>query len=207
VNVVSTIRKPGGIDNLTKMDAAEFVEETLFQVVPVIESISYSPHYMLIISHFETEEYWGTGIFESGVLAAVPRFLYPDKPPLDEGVYIRSILEGWRGRPPESYDTLYPSSFPPETLGNGYSAGGFLVALIFFVGKALLIGIVWRLAKSFFQEPVLTLALFFLLYQFEVSPYRFVQVMFVLVFCGLFQFMMPIFASRRATDVTLPRMP
>lgn len=205
VNLVSALRKPDGMESLTRMNSSEFLEETLFQVVPIVESISYCPHYMFIISYFDKQEFWGTGIFESGVLSAVPRFLYPEKPPLDEGVYIRSLLEGWRGRPPESYSLLYPSSMPSETLGNGYSAGGFFVTLLFFVGKALLVGLFWRLSKSLFREPVLTLALFFMLYQLEVSPYRTVQVLFVLLFCAIFQFFTPLVMQARRVNAISPQ--
>ncbi|MGQ7148454.1 hypothetical protein ACUOA8_59935, partial [Escherichia sp. SS-MK2] len=53
--------------------------------------------------------------------APLPRSIYPEKPPVDDGMYIRTIAEGYNVTPSRPVQELYASSWPPETLGSMYA--------------------------------------------------------------------------------------
>jgi len=88
---------------------------------------------------------WGGASFMDFFAAFVPRNLYPDKPPVDEGVYINALADMQSVRPSISAAELPATSWP---LGNaslylnfgffGTFFGGILIGLIYAVAYKLI---------------------------------------------------------------------
>src|SRR5690606_26344605 len=94
--------------------------EIIEEIGSVTRSVSYIDHYLLVMEHFSVDNLWWGKSFIDILYASIPRKIFPDKPPVDDGVYLRSIAEGMDVTPPTPYKDMYQSSWPPETIGTMY---------------------------------------------------------------------------------------
>lgn len=100
-----------------------------------ISEVSYIHIYAFIFDVFSIDEYWlGASWGDIWLRLMSTDRLY--SPPVDEGIYIRSLWQGLPVTPPTPYVYLFPSAWPPETIGVGYANFGLigLIVLMFFKG-------------------------------------------------------------------------
>ncbi len=121
-------------------DIGGFSKEVLSNLTSIITEVSYVGHYLFIINYFDNHEFWLGKTFKDLFFVVIPRSFYPDKPPVDDGVYVKSLVEGMNIAPNAPYTTLYKSSLPPETFGNMYLNFGFIGVLI----GMFLLGLIFR---------------------------------------------------------------
>lgn len=186
-----------GVLLLRQLDAMEYYinrpQELFSDVFENINllfvNLSYADTYIFIIHHFDQDGYWWGRSFLDLLYAPIPSTVMDGKPPVDDGVYIRSLADGMRVQPPTPFADMYPSSFPPETIGNGYANAG-LVGVVF--GMSLL-GMICRFAYAYMQNKRTFLSLYIflmVLLNFQLTNLRIVQFMtsfvIVWVFCRLF---------------------
>jgi len=79
----------------------------------------------VIVNYFREHDFWLGKTYMSLLLAPVPRKYYPDKPPIDSGMYIVAIDKGYNIDPPVPSRDL-PGWGWPEGNMVGYSNFGFL---------------------------------------------------------------------------------
>ncbi|CZZ93968.1 Uncharacterised protein [Bordetella ansorpii] len=188
-------RQLGGLDSVSA-DPASVLLDGLQNLSAFFKTVSYVDTYLFIVAHFQQAEYWWLSVFQSFPASFVPSLLYPDKPPVDEGVYIRTLLEGQFLTPPAPARVLYPSSLPPETLGNGYAAFGVPGVAAFFAVKAWFFRRAFRIRLRQWQAlPLVFLVCF--AYNFQVSPLRFVQLTQLLLICCACNVLIRLFRSAR----------
>lgn len=183
MNGVWLLRQPGGVQAAFD-DPLAMVQGVVEMSLDVFSQLSYLETYLVSIAYFDHADYWFGAVFSSSPAALVPSLLYPEKPPLDEGMYFRSLLQGYQLVPPISAKDLYQSSSPPETFGNGYAFFGPYGVLLFYVIKGLSFIGLWRAARHL-AAPFSVVFLVYFAYGFEVSVYRFVQTAQVLFYCWL----------------------
>lgn len=181
MNGVWLIRQPGGLE-AALLNPASMLRESLLMSLGTFSQLSYLETYLVTIAHFQQNDFWYGSIFTSAPSTLLPSILFSHKPPMDEGVYFKSILEGYSVTPPMAATELYPSSTPPETFGNGYASLGVIGALIFFSIKAVLFARGWAFSRAITAPFVLVFLVYFL-YGFEVSVFRLVQVSQVFLIC------------------------
>ena len=112
----------------------------------VIHRLGTIERQIVVAGYFETHEYWGTGLYASLIYAMIPRGLFPEKPPVDTGVYLNDIRQGGSLTPPVPVEDLAPSSWPDGYLA-GYMSFGIigLICLSFLSGYFY--GLVYRLTR------------------------------------------------------------
>lgn len=118
-NTLSGVRTDRtGIDLST---LASDVSDTFFAAERgIFTEISYVKHYVLITSYFGPHNIWLGQTYLDLLQAPIPRTIFPDKPPVDEGRYIAYIGEGGEPLPGMPDDQLSQDAWPPETLGIAY---------------------------------------------------------------------------------------
>ena len=105
----------------------------------------------VIISYFDKNEYWlGLG-FSSLIYSFVPRSFYPEKPVIDNGLYVVAMTIGQHVEPP-----MLPHDLPnygwPEGYMSGFMEGGWLGLITVIVISSLIIAYVFtKLVKSHFK--------------------------------------------------------
>ncbi|WPH22438.1 oligosaccharide repeat unit polymerase [Variovorax paradoxus] len=155
-------------------DQTEFSSGS-FDFVDAIQNTSYVDTYLFVMDYFSDRAFWhGVGygdlairLFGSGDSSLLP--------PIDDGVYIRSLVEGWSVRPPMAFNELYPSSWPPETFASGFINFGFLGVVFFFFIKGLASGLLLRWARGRGFAPIPFFLMIYVSANFHFSNLRLVQ--------------------------------
>jgi hypothetical protein len=119
----------------------------------------------VIISYFSENEFWyGSGLW-SFLYAFIPRALYPDKPVVDNGVYVIAMSAGQQVTPP-----MVPGSLPhygwPEAYMSGYMEAGWVGLFLGVILSCYLVNFIFfRLVKSDFKTEWVFLYCFFIFRQ------------------------------------------
>jgi hypothetical protein len=125
------------------------ITESLAYIPKAVKQTSYVEHYLLIVSHFSADRVWFGRSYRDLLYAAIPSKLIPNKPPVDDGVYVQTIaITGQDVKPNTPFAELSPSSWPPETLGISYMnfwVPGVLIGMF-------LLGAGYRLAYQYMQR-------------------------------------------------------
>ncbi len=92
------------------------------QFTNIAKQTSYVETYVLVTNHFNASNVWLGGSYADLLYGPIPSsMLDGHKPPLDDGVYVRTLYDGdLRVHPGMDPGDLDKSSMPPETLGAMY---------------------------------------------------------------------------------------
>ena len=85
-----------------------------------ITDLSYVDTFVFVTSYFRSDNVWHGATYLDLLKAPVPSSIDPAKPPIDDGVYVRTLAEGVRAEPGMPFSALVYSSWPPETLGTAF---------------------------------------------------------------------------------------
>lgn len=81
---------------------------------------------LFVFSYFNKNNFWYGKSYLGLLYAPLPSRLFPDKPPIDDGVYIKSLMDGRYVNPPMPFKDIFPSSVPMSIWGGPYANFGFL---------------------------------------------------------------------------------
>lgn len=168
------------------------ISEVKENVGELTHELSYIDHYLLVLDHFSVDNIWLGKSFIDLFYAPIPSSLFPNKPPVDEGVYLRTIAAGQDVTPPTPFYLMYPSSLPPETFGTMYM--NFWIPGV-FVGMYLL-GMIYNAAYLYMIKSKYNLYSILIygniLLNFHISNLRITQtltnIIIITLFLGIFFF-------------------
>lgn len=126
----------------------ELVEEIGSDVNKFTKQLSFIDHQLLIMDYFNFDNIWLGKSYMDLLYAPIPRSIYTDKPPIDDGVYIRTIAAGYDVEPPTSYNKLFQSSWPPETFGASYMNFSFFGVFI----SMYFLGIIYNVSYNYMRK-------------------------------------------------------
>jgi oligosaccharide repeat unit polymerase len=108
-----------GADRTERMvsDPSLLIDESLKNAQMLARGNEYVSVQALIVSHFGPGNLWHGASFLGLLTAPIPRSMYRDKPPVDDGMYIHAIATGRDIRPPAPVHRLAGSAWPPSTFG------------------------------------------------------------------------------------------
>jgi hypothetical protein len=163
----------------TEIDAASLVTDVAERLFApergIFTEISYVKHYTLITSYFGPRNLWLGRTYLDLLQAPIPRTLFPDKPPVDEGRYIAFIGEGGEPVPGMPEAELSQDAWPPETLGTTYM--NFWIPGV--VGGMFLLGLITGTAYRYMERSgytVYSIVIYgFVLFQLHLSNQRLIQ--------------------------------
>jgi hypothetical protein len=113
------LRSPGAFAYYTERPQ-ELGQEILANLERVVIDLSYVDTYVFITSHFNVDNLWLGRVYLDLLLAPIPSGIYAEKPPVDDGVYVATLLTQRDVTPGTPFADLVPTSCPPETLGTMY---------------------------------------------------------------------------------------
>lgn len=150
-------------------------------VIDFFRNLSYVDTYLFIMSHADSFGHWYGASFGDllGRLGLLD--LQGVRPPVDDGVYIRTMLEGYHLTPPVDFHAMIPSSLPPESFGNGYMNFGFFGVVLFFFLRGSVIGVLFRFCKVSQFSPVFLFFFLYAVFNFEITNLRIFQQILVMV--------------------------
>ena len=145
------------------------------ELIDFIRNIGYVDTYIFILDHFNYDRLWYGQLFLDLVQRIIPIYGSNISPPVDDGVYIRTLAEGIYVRPPVSYEFLYKSSWPLETFGSGYANFGFFGIVLFSLLKGLASAIAFFYARKNNFRPIPLFIMIYISVTFHLSNLRIVQ--------------------------------
>lgn len=147
----------------------------------IFDEFSYVGRDTYVYDHFDKSNYWHGGNYKGFLTAFIPYSLYPQKPPIDDGIYLSNIMYGYWVNPPVSRDNLTITySIPFSTPGILYANFGMIGIII----GQLLMGIIYSKVykKLKMKQNVLWIIIFQLVvYQLELSTLSIMQTIIPLV--------------------------
>lgn len=171
---VPILRKEGALEYYIS-NKGEFVKEFSSSSGGFFKEFSYIDHYLFILYKFNPSNIWMGASFSDLLYSFLPSKYFTNKPPVDDGVYVRTMVESNTYLMPSiPFNQLYPSSWPPETFGNLYM--NFLFPGV-FLGMYCL-GLIYRF---FYNLAVTTKNIFYVatyascIFIFHFSNLRIVQ--------------------------------
>lgn len=105
----------------------------------------------VIVSYFSDNEFWLGSGFLSFFYSFIPRALYPEKPVIDNGIYVIAMSSGQQVMPPMSPDVL-PHYGWPEGYMSGFMEGGWIGLCVGVILSCCLVNFIFsRLVSSGFK--------------------------------------------------------
>lgn len=150
-------------------------------LILLISNLSYIDQYIFIQDYFDKNGFWygasfGDLLIRLGILTSDQ-----DQVPVDDGVYIRTLYQGWNYYPPTNFDRMYPSSWPPESFGNGYLNFGPLGVIGFFLIRGLVVGFCFAVCRSKQYAPAYYFLALFAVFNFHLTNLRIVQFIIIII--------------------------
>ena len=179
------LREPGGLERAVA-DPSSIVASAAGNAGAIVADISPVPIYIFVTSEFGPSNIWLGESYLDLAYAPVPSGIFPEKPPVDDGVYIRSIVAGIEAEPGSPFSELFPSSLPPETLGASYM--NFWLPGV--IAGMYILGVLRTAAFTYMRssgESLLSILIYsHVVLSFELSNLRIVQFLTFLVMTALF---------------------
>ena len=148
---------------------------------------SYVPFYVSIVDYFDSNDKWDGASFLGLMSAFIPSSFYPDKPPVDDGMYLYSIAHGNNVNPPMPTRDLDGTSWPLETFGSMYANFGFIGVIVgmFFLGYI----ISYTFKKMVYSNYQFKYVIFYIimLFTFEISTLRIVKALLAFIILSFIQ--------------------
>ncbi len=184
----SKLRRPGAFDEFVKDPIGFYLMSNEGGLTNSLVSESYVPFYVSIVDYFDKHDKWEGASFFSLPSAFIPSSFYPNKPPVDDGMYLYSIAHGTNVHPPMPTRELDGSSWPLETFGAMYANFGSVGVIL----GMLLLGCVIsysfkRMVLSNYQFKYVILYIV-TLFTFEISTLRIVQLVTIFITLSFIQF-------------------
>ena len=176
-SVFSKFRREGAMEEFLNNPIEFYQENTSGSVLSTIAGESYVPFYISIVYYFQDHPYWYGSSFKGLLTAPVPSSIYPEKPPVDDGMYLYSIAHGNTSiKPVMPARMLDGTSWPLETFGSMYANFGPIGVIIGMIILGLIIG--WSYKKMIDSNYSFLWLLMYvtILFSFELSTLRLFQV-------------------------------
>ncbi|PMO79408.1 hypothetical protein [Vibrio breoganii] len=109
----------------------ELVEDITNNISHLFSRFSTLERNMVVFDKFSLDNLWGGASYIDLLTAPIPRTMYLEKPPVDEGVYISSIAHGFDVSPPTSATKMLAVAWPLTNITVGFVNFGF-VGVVFF---------------------------------------------------------------------------
>lgn len=110
---------------------------------------------LLVYSVFDVDNLWMGGSFIDLFYAPIPRGIFPEKPPIDSGVYIYNIAHGIEVSPPSSMQGLLPVGWPLSTITNMYINFWFFGVAIGGVITGIVLNYLYRAMEILEYSPII----------------------------------------------------
>lgn len=138
-------------------------------------SLSYFDTYLFVTNFFDAANYYHGATFRDLLTSFAPSGLLPDKPPVDDGMFVRAATLGYMLQPGTPAYLIDHNSFPPETLGAAYMNGGAFLVGLFGLLLGFVLGYAQRLIVRLPNSPWVIALYLNAFLNFEISNLRIVQ--------------------------------
>lgn len=126
----SILRQPGAFEYY-KQNPVELINDLTHEGTGLSVELSRFDRDMFIIDYFDSTNYWCLKNIIMAPVGLIPSFIYENKPPVDDGMYIWNLAIGNQVEIGEQYNNMHKNSWPLDSMSSGYANGGFIGVIIF----------------------------------------------------------------------------
>lgn len=145
----------------------------------LFSSMSYVKTQLLIQNYFDTHSFWFGRIFTFLIYMFIPRSICPNKPYMDEGVYIYNMIQG--GSRDVLMSTDYYNSWPPFTAGIAYANGGVIGIVIGALILSLIHAYAYKAVKDNGASIFVLIVYVFVALKFQITIFYICNVVYLLI--------------------------
>jgi hypothetical protein len=116
---IPLLRSTGAVEYYSQKPN-ELGGEIVANLKRAVTDLSSIDTYVFITSYFTLDNLWLGRAYMDLLVAPIPSGILPDKPPIDDGVYLVTLATQRNVTPGTPFADLVPTSWPPETLGTLY---------------------------------------------------------------------------------------
>ena len=184
--VVMPLFRAGGATARYTADPSLLVDEVMLSLESTASGLSGLDRVLVTQSYFSVDKIWWGASYMDLLYAPIPRSIFPDKPPVDDGVYVKTIAEGWEVRPSRPARELSLTSWP---MGNfmafiNFWYPGYLLTM--FLSGAI-IGAAYRyMQRSDYSADTIYIYNFVIRGGVSVSNYGIVHMVITITMVSLF---------------------
>ena len=133
---------------------ALLISESLPYLGEIFKRFSEIDISLFIYSYFsEYSDFWWGASVSDLFTGVIPRGMYPDKPPLDEGVYIYSLAHFYNVHPPTPFNEMLPVGWPLSRVTGGYVHFGVVGVVLNAMLVGMILKYVYNLLKGTSYSP------------------------------------------------------
>ncbi len=169
---VPTLREEGKLEDVFS-GRVDVQQDIVDRSDLVIKHVSHVDTYIFLLDHFSKNEKWYGETFRDLIYSWIPRKFIPEKPPIDDGIYVLNLFIGNQVRPGMSVDKMVLNSLPPSTFGAMFMNFGEAGVLLGMTVLGLIMGFSYRMMrqkKSFFW----VILAIFMVSSFQISNLKIV---------------------------------
>lgn len=171
--VVPVLRQKDGIN---KMLAGEINYARSFNIKFLLYNVSYTYIDVFTANYFNQDNIWKLSGFTDPVTVFLTKGDKASAPPVDQGVYFWNIVKNKKYyRPPVSRGEMDKNSWPIENFGFGFANFWYPGIIIAFFLQGIVFAFVYTILKKEIYNPVLIYMYVFVVFNFNFSNLRLVQ--------------------------------
>lgn len=163
-------------------DIEAFKNDVIENIGSIPSRLSNLDRHIVTFSYFSVDKLWLGKSYVDLFYAPIPRKIYQDKPPVDEGVYFKTIVDGREVSPSLPAEQLSRTSWPPGTIGIMY-ANFWIPGII--IGM-FLTGVIYRSVYNYMIKSnysIFSIMIYFhIMYDFGLSNHEIVNTLIKFVF-------------------------
>lgn len=165
----------------------------------LFNSMAYVKTQLLIQNYFEDHDFWFGRVFTFLLYIFIPRSIFPNKPHIDEGVYIFNMMNNPQDALAANY---YYCSWPPFTSGISYANFGIVGVLL---GGALLGYLHAYVHKKVINNPrsFISLVIYiFVVLKFQFTVFYIANLSYLVVQCYLFKWVYKLLNNKNTLQIS-----
>lgn len=151
----------------------------------MLEELSTVKTDTFVYNYFNSSNYWHGANFLNLFTIAIPSSVYPNKPCIDDGIYLCNLMSGYVVSPNAGRVGLAETySWPFTTPGCMFANFGIIGIIV----GGIILGVIFRKAYKLLKrkcDPFVIFIYFLVIYQLEFSTLSISQAIVPIVFCGV----------------------
>lgn len=154
----------------------DLISGALDNVFKIFLWFSYTGRDVFIFQHFNIDNYWlGSNVLNL-LYAPIPKALYNQKPPVDEGFYLSNLVMGYDSSPPD-YTWYYNSSFPFDNQGIMYANFGITGLIIGAIAIGMVYAKTYKFLRANHYHPIAIVLTQYVMYNFAFTSHDIVAIL------------------------------
>lgn len=157
---------------------------------------------IFVYSHFESfDDFWFGSVVKDFFTGFIPSSIYPDKPPLDSGVYIYNMAIGNHVEIGSPFTSMYPVGWPLSRVTSGYVNFGLIGILMFAPITGFILKYFYQIMlDSKFSGATVLFFTIMLFSNFGISNAYVFNLLIIFICCLSLSFILRVILGKRKND-------